>query len=200
MKINYPTDYEVKTTQINEKSVSSADTLSAMSVVSVKGQISDANGQKVTGFNGEIQVVVYDKAIKVTTLDNEKEFMVEDPVKYEERKFKFTDRNNKLFAGKAVVKDGEFEISFMLPKDIKYNFGTGRINYYANDSETGDEAQGYFENFVVGGTNPDIVYETEGPEMQLYLNSVNFVSGDKVNETPVFMAHLRDENGINRVS
>ena len=199
LKINYPTDYEVKTTQINEKSVSSADTLSAMSVVSVKGQISDANGQKVTGFNGEIQVVVYDKAIKVTTLDNEKEFLVEDPVKYEERKFKFTDRNNKLFAGKAVVKDGEFEISFMLPKDIKYNFGTGRINYYANDSETGDEAQGYFENFVVGGTNPDIVYETEGPEMQLYLNSVNFVSGDKVNETPVFMAHLRDENGINRV-
>ena len=120
-------------------------------------------------------------------------------MKYEERKFKFTDRSNKLFAGKAVVKDGEFSFSFMLPKDIKYNFGNGRINYYAFDAENGDEAQGYFENFVVGGTNPDIVYETEGPEMQLYLNNENFVSGAKVNETPVFIAHLKDENGINRV-
>lgn len=199
LKINFPTDYGVKTTEVNENSVSSPDTLRAMSVVNIKGFISDANGQKASGFNGELQMVVYDKAVKVTTLDNEKEFIVEDPVKYEERKFKFTDRSNKLFAGKAVVKDGEFSFSFMLPKDIKYNFGNGRINYYAFDAENGDEAQGHFENFVVGGTNPDIVYETEGPEMQLYLNNENFVSGAKVNETPVFIAHLKDENGINRV-
>ena len=199
LRINYPTNYQIQTTQITESKSTNSDTIRAMSVVKVDGFIADDNGQKAGGFNGELQVVVYDKAIRVTTLDNEGEFWVDEPEKYEERKFKFTNRNNKLFAGKAVVSDGEFSFTFMMPKDIKYNFGTGRINYYAHDTETGDEAQGSFENFVVGGTNPDIVYETEGPEMQLYLNNESFLSGGKVNETPLFIAYLEDENGINRV-
>ncbi|MBN2765432.1 MAG: type IX secretion system sortase PorU [Paludibacteraceae bacterium] len=199
LKITFPTDYDIITTHINENSEFGTDTLRAMSEVSVKGMVAGEDGNIVSGFNGEIQVVVYDKMLRISTLDNEKEFMDADPVKYEERKFKFNDRSNKLFSGKAKVVDGEFNFTFMLPKDLKYNFGRGRINYYAFDNNTGEEAQGNFENFVVGGTNPDIMYETEGPEMELYLNNVSFVSGSKVNETPLFMAYLSDENGINRV-
>ena len=85
----------------------------------------------------------------------------------------------------------------MLPKDIKYNYGSGRINYYAQDDINDYEAQGYFENFTVGGTSINTVEDTEGPIIQLYLNSTNFISGNKVNETPLFIATLSDNNGIN---
>jgi hypothetical protein len=87
----------------------------------------------------------------------------------------------------------------MLPKDIKYNFGTGRINYYAQDNTNNSEAQGKFENFYVGGTNNNSTIDLSGPTVQLYLNVDNFVSGDKVNETPFFMANVSDINGINTV-
>jgi len=33
----------------------------------------------------------------------------------------------------------------------------------------------------------------------LYLNSENFITGDKVNETPLFMANVSDSDGINTV-
>lgn len=199
LKLNYPDKYKIVTTKINDNTVFGTDTLKAMSVVTVSGNVVDANGNVVADFNGDLQAIVYDKLQRIITLDNEKEFYDEDPVKYEERRFKFYDRPNKLFAGKANVKNGLFSFSFMLPKDIKYNFGGGRINYYASNTSDGTEANGYFENFVVGGTNTNYTVETDGPEMQLYLNTEGFVSGDKVNETPLFIAKLNDQNGINRV-
>jgi hypothetical protein len=115
----------------------------------------------------------------------------------------YADRLNKLFSGAVEVKDGRFELVFMLPKDIKYNYGTGRINFYASSEDNGYEAQGYFENFYIGGTNPDIDPALEddetGPDIQMYLNSPVFKSGDKVNETPLFIAHVNDISGINQV-
>ncbi len=189
VKLNYPTKYKVKTSQINGNTDFGADTLRALSVVTVKGFISDESDNLVSGFNGELNVMVYDKAQRITTLNN-----------HSDGTLTYTDRPNVLFSGKADVVNGEFTFTFMLPKDIKYNYGGGRINYYAYDkSNNYDEAQGSFENFIVGGTNTNVQYEQNGPEVKMYLNNSSFVSGDKVNETPLFMAYVSDENGINRV-
>ena len=111
----------------------------------------------------------------------------------------YSDRPNTLFSGKADVKNGIFSFSFMLPKDIKYNYGGGRINYYASDDINNIEAQGYFENLTIGGTTKNFIDETDGPSVNIYLNSDQFVSGDKVNETPVFIANIKDIDGINTV-
>lgn len=186
LRLNFPTTYNIKTTMINDKV--DTDTIRAMSVVKVKGIIEDGSGNKVSSFNGELYVEVFDKVQTITTLNNKLDGSM--TYKY---------RPNILFAGKANVVDGDFIVTFMLPKDIKYNYGGGRINYYANDETNKTEAQGYFENFVVGGTNPNIPNDNAGPEMQLYLNSESFIPGDKVNESPVFMANLMDKSGINRV-
>jgi hypothetical protein len=62
------------------------------------------------------------------------------------------------------------------------------------------EAQGYYENFIVGGgTNIDLNADQAGPELKVYLNSENFVSGGKVNESPLFFARISDVNGVNTV-
>lgn len=186
LKLQYPTNYNIKTTLINDKA--SSDTIRAMSVVKVNGIIEDSNGAKVSNFNGDLYVEVFDKVQTITTLNNEKDGNM--TYKY---------RPNILFAGKANVTNGDFSISFMIPKDIKYNYGGGRINYYANDDLNKTEAQGYFENFIVGGTNLNVTNDNTGPDMQLFLNSESFVSGGQVNESPVFIAKLVDNNGINRV-
>ena len=186
--LNYPTNFQVQTSKINNSTTLGNDTLRALSVDSVQGFIADDKGNLVNNFNGTLHAVVYDKAQRVVSLNNEGDGGLT-----------FTDRSNKLFSGNAQIKDGVFKYSFMLPKDIKYNYGGGRIDYYAQDDINNVEAQGKFENFIVGGTSKVFVNDTIGPTVKLYLNSENFVSGDKVNETPLLIANVTDIDGINTV-
>ena len=188
VRLNYPTDYTIVTTKINNKLIQSVDTLKALSVDSVEGFIADEKGNIVNEFNGTLDVNIYDKNQRITTLDN-----------HGEGTMTYNDRPNVLYSGKASVKNGNFNFSFMIPKDIKYNYGTGRINYYASDTVMNKEAQGYFENFLVGGSSLNYEKETNGPNLNIYLNSDKFVSGGKVNETPMFFAGISDINGINTV-
>jgi len=189
IRLNYPDKYQVITGKINESVSFGNDTLRALSVATIKGFIAEKNGiDTVKNFNGNLHAVVYDKVQRITTLNNEGDGSLT-----------YSDRQNTLFAGDAEVINGTYSFSFKLPKDIKYNYGTGRINYYAHDNVNNFEGQGFFENFLIGGTDSKYVDELDGPDAQLYLNSETFVSGGKVNETPLFIANLTDINGINTV-
>ncbi|HRS24412.1 MAG TPA: T9SS type A sorting domain-containing protein, partial [Paludibacteraceae bacterium] len=178
----------VVTSKINDNVALGKDTLKALSTATVSGFIADQNGNKVSDFNGTVEIVVYDKVEKITTLNNEGDGTLT-----------YYDRSNTLFSGKVKVVNGEFTFTFLLPKDIKYNYGSGRINYYAYDETNNVEAQGYFENFLIGGSSTNLPNDSIGPQIDMYLNSPEFVSGGKVNETPLFVANISDENGINTV-
>jgi hypothetical protein len=188
IKLNYPTKYQVITNKINESASFGNDTLRALSIDTIQGIIADDNGTKIDNFNGNLHAIVYDKVQRITTLNNEGDGAMT-----------YSDRPNILFSGDVKVVNGTYSLTFMLPKDIKYNYGGGRIDYYANDDTNDFEAQGYFENFLIGGTDTNYLNDTIGPEADLYLNSENFVSGGKVNETPLFMANVSDNDGINTV-
>jgi hypothetical protein len=92
-----------------------------------------------------------------------------------------------------------FKIEFIVPKDIRYNYGLGRIVMYAVDEEQGFEANGNLSKMIIGGESKDAVMETDGPNLKIYLNSPYFVSGDKVNPNPLFVAELNDKSGINTI-
>ena len=50
----------------------------------------------------------------------------------------------------------------------------------------------------MGGTSDTAETDTIGPKIrQIYLNDSSFVSGDKVNTTPYFVAKLWDKSGVN---
>ena len=186
LKLSYPTNYTVKTSKINEKADSAI--LNALSVATVSGYIADDKDGLVGDFNGKLHAVIYDKSQEITTLNNDNAGVY----------MTFTDRPNVLFSGDAVVKNGKFSFTFMLPKDIKYNFGSGRINYYAQNDSANVEAQGYYENFIVGGSNPNFIDDTTGPAINVFLNDSLSIAS-KVNETPLFMASISDVDGINTV-
>jgi hypothetical protein len=195
VQLHFPNDYTVTTTSINDDTTLLADTISALSIVKVKGVIKDTMGVLQSNFNGIVNAVIYDKEMTINMLNNHNEDYSNLPAS-----LKYIDRPNILFSGKFQVVKGKFEFTFKVPKDIKYNFGKGKINYYACDTTNKFEAQGYFENIVVGGIDPNSNQNvTNGPETNIYLNTTNFVSGAKVNETPIFYATVMDINGINTV-
>ncbi|MCI5681966.1 MAG: type IX secretion system sortase PorU [Bacteroidales bacterium] len=186
LRLAYPTDYRIMTT-------TQPDTLRALDVQQMEGHIEDENAQVAEWFNGKVNITIYDKLQRVTTRDNdEKDESKKQTVTY-------NDYPNTLFSGSADVVNGRFSYAFMTPKDIRYNYGRGRIVYYAYDPNEGTEAVGHFENFVVGGTGSYLKQDTIGPTISLYLNTPAFTDGGTTYETPRFFADIEDENGINTV-
>ena len=185
IRLNYPTDYQIET-------VTDIDTLHALSEQTVEGQIVDEDRQVVSDFNGKVDITIYDKLQVITTRDNDD--ATDDAVILE-----YKDYPSTIFSGATEVKEGKFAYTFMVPKDIRYNYGNGRIVYYAvsTDGEMPVEAVGHYEKFIIGGTGSIFSADTVGPEMYIYLNSKAFKDGDKTYATPRFFADLYDKNGIN---
>jgi hypothetical protein len=179
------TDYGVKTVKINNHVVEEdvADTLRALAKVTIEGEVTDEAGNLLADFNGTVFPTVYDKFAEIETHGDE------NPSKT------FYLRKNILFNGKTAVTNGRFNFEFIMPKDISYRYGGGRISYYVrNDSVDGS---GYYENVIIGGFNETAEEDNEGPEITLFMNDTTFRSGDITDRNPDLLAYLFDESGIN---
>jgi hypothetical protein len=189
LTLAFPDEYSMDVTEINGIPVSGQSVnIKALEKVTIKGRISDQNGEQVNDFNGLLSVTVFDSEMNITTLDNNKKGFA----------FTYKDYPNTIYLGNDSVRNGEFIFSFTVPKDISYSNTYGKINLYASDNSTRKEASGSYKNFTVGGTSDIAVSDTTGPEIRtMYLNTDNFKDGDKVNSTPVFAAIIWDESGIN---
>lgn len=163
------------------------DTIRALSKVTIKGHLEDFGGNTLTSFNGVLYPSVYDKPKEQMTLGND----ANSPIRT------FDLQTNKLYKGKASVQNGQFEFSFIVPKDIDYSFDLGKISYYAENGAF--DALGSDNRLYVGGVNPNGLNDDIGPDIDIYLNDENFVSGGITDETPQLIAKIFDENGINTV-
>lgn len=163
------------------------DTVKALSHVTVKGHVRDYNGVIMSGFNGVVYPTVFDKPKAQQTLGNDSG----SPV------YTFETQTNKVYTGKASVTNGMFEFSFIVPKDINYSVDYGKISYYAENGTT--DAFGYDTSFLLGGLNANGLADNIVPTIDLYINDENFVSGGITDETPILIADLFDESGINTV-
>ena len=177
LKLNYP-EHEVIT-------ASKPDTIGALQVVNIDGEIIDhRTGLLMNDFNGTAYTTVFDKKKKVLTLNNDGEGVKEYKV-----------RNNILFRGKSTVLNGKFSVSFVVPKDINYSYGLGKISYYAENGVV--DAGGFDTSVVVGGQVGNPEADQLGPDVDLYMNDTTFVFGGMTNESPTIYARLFDVNGIN---
>lgn len=186
MTLAYP-KMRVQTTQVNGKAVSNQpDTLKALDRYTVSGNITDLQGNALNNFNGTVYITVFDKAQTISTKGN-------DPQSIKEN---FQVQRSQLFKGKVKAENGVFTFGFIVPKDINYQLGNGRISYYADNGQT--DANGSYINLMVGGSQGTSSDNT-GPVIKAYLNDEKFVSGSIVNETPVLLLKLSDSSGINIV-
>ena len=190
VKMAYP-EFGMKVTTVNGQSVDgNSISFKALEKITVEGEVLDASGQLVTDFTGIVNPTVKDSKVTVTCLKNSN--------KDDSPAFTFTDYPNTIFIGNDSVRNGKFSFTFTVPKDISYSNLQGKMNLYAVDTESGNEAQGNFDNFIVGGTSDTAETDTIGPEIRaLYLNDTTFVDGGQVNTTPYFVAELWDKSGVN---
>lgn len=187
LKLAYP-KYDVATTKFNGTTISTVlDTVKALQKVTIEGFVKDYNGNKLSNYNGIIYPTVFDKAKTITTLQNHGGSVP----------FVFNSQNSKLFKGKVSVTNGDFSFSFVVPKDIAYNFGKGKLSYYAENQV--EDANGYFTDFYIGGTSDSYAEDTEGPEVELFMNDKSFVFGGITDENPTLLAYVQDIHGINMV-
>jgi hypothetical protein len=190
MTINIP-NYKVKTDRIIGENLQETDTLKALTKVIVKGRIVDDAGNTCSKFNGNIFPSVYDKAIVQKTLGQSDA----SPVVY------FTVQKNILFKGNTTVTKGAFEFAFYVPKDINFEYGKGKISYYAvlKNEDTGeyDDAGYYYDDFIIGGMSDKPLTDNTGPQVNIFMNDDKFVSGGITDPNPVLFLKLKDEHGIN---
>ena len=187
LRLAYP-HYNIITTSLTNKSTGVvADTVNALSQVNVSGEVVDESGKRVENFNGFIYPKVYDKPSVYKTLGTDKGSIPVD----------FTLSDKILYSGIITVKNGVFNFTFMVPRDISYNYGFGKISYYAVDTANFIDAWGGYKELLIGGYDESAENDDEGPEIDLYLNDKNFESGDVVSSSPRLIANIRDEQGIN---
>ena len=191
MRFSYPS-YEVVVDQFNTAPAEeTATTIKAGGNVTVKGRVLDEMGNPATSFNGEVYATVQDNLETITTYNN---------TGFASYPFSYQDRTKMLFTGSNVVTDGNFSFNFPVPLDINYSNENGMINLYAIDAEKEHEGNGTFSNFLIGGTETGATAsDGVGPTMTVYLNTPDFVYGDKVNQTPYLFVELEDADGINTV-
>ena len=183
---------KINTTSINSQLINAEykpDTLGALSRVQITGVIVDEAENIIEDFNGFIKPSVFDKAILTKTL-------AQDNGSYE---VDYLTQKNIIFSGNASVTKGKFSFSFIIPKDINYQVGNGKISYYSLSENKMEDAGGYFNRFFIGGTSSNNIKDDKGPEIDLFLNSTSFVDGGLTHPDPVLIVHLMDENGINVV-
>lgn len=160
--------------------------LKAGSIVKVEGHI-EKQGAENTEFNGQVTATVRDSKALVTCKQQE-------PTA--EKAFTFYDRTKTLFNGSDSVRNGKFSFSFAVPMDISYTNGQGMINVYAINNAKTEAANGFTEQFTLGGTE-SAGNDSIGPSIYCYLNSPSFSNGGNVNATPYFVAQITDKDGIN---
>lgn len=165
------------------------DTINAMSHVKISGKIVLTNGQTDVGFNGYLYPKVFDKKSIYRTLGNDNN---SQPVN-----ISYFDKL--LYQGQISIVNGEFSFEFMLPKDISFQYGSGRISYYAVDTVRFTDASGVYQNLIVGGTDEEIVPDQNGPNVGLYINDFSFKTGGLISDNPVLIARLADPQGINHL-
>ncbi len=162
------------------------DTMRALDKITISGYVADYSNTIIPNYNGIVYPTVYAQMKSISTLNNDGDGV-----------FGYGQQKDVIFKGKASARNGSFEFSFVVPKDIDLEFGTGKVSFYSDNAEF--DANGVYESHQIGGVSANAPDDNTGPDINLFLNDENFVSGGLTDNEPMLFAKLFDENGINTV-
>ncbi len=164
--------------------INDIDTLKSGGKVVITGDIVDQNNEKIKNFNGEVFSEVFDKMSLNQTLGDES------------TPYSFNEWDDIIFRGYSSVINGAFSFEFTVPVNIDYNFDKGRINLFATDTISFQEAIDH-SDLIIGGTSNQFNSDEEGPEINIFIDDINFISGDEVSKSPLLIVEAYDQSGLN---
>lgn len=196
LKLSIP-KIDVVLTKINNTEIGNySGHIRALDKVKIEGQIQTSQGQFLSDFNGKVAIQVFDKFISKRTLANDNTVVGNSRFR-----MNFNTLGEVIFRGNATVKNGVFSLEFMMPKDIQQEIGKGKFSFYAQkDSQILEDYTGANLEISIGGINPDAAEDNIPPKVELYMNDETFINGGNTTPSPLFIAKIEDENGINTAS
>lgn len=159
--------------------------IKALSNVTVRGEIITDVGEKVNTFNGKLEATLFDKETNFKTLGNEN------------LPFEYHEWYNRLFRGKATVTNGEFEFEFIIPKNIAYSIGAGKLSLYAYHNTEHSDASGFSQDFTIGSSEDNVINDSGSPTIVMYMDDFTFTNGGITGSNTRLLARLSDPSGIN---
>jgi hypothetical protein len=182
---------KIKLTKVNDIPLSQTTAnFKSLAKMKVSGEITDENDLLLTNYNGEVSTTIFDKNIAKATLNNDGN---SPPIN-------FSSLGETIFRGNASIKNGLFEFSFVVPRDIRIPLANGKISFYAKKQQALENENGFDTSIRIGGINENAIQDNISPKVKLYMNDESFVSGGITNSSPFLVAFLEDENGINTAS
>ncbi len=177
MRLGMP-DLQVKLTQVTP------DTLSALSLVNLKGEVWQRGGSQKTDFQGKAYVLGFDSQRKKV-----------HQIETQSANVSYDLPGLAIFRGEALVEGGRFEASFVVPKDISYGGNTARVSVYVfNESQDGAGAR---DSLVILGSDTTVV-DTMGPQITIsFQEKPDFAEGDIIPPSATLLLSIFDEHGIN---
>lgn len=160
----------------------SSDTLKALSTVTISGRVLNNDAFTDTDFNGILEASVFDKAGSFKTLGNES------------TPFTYKQWSTLVFKGQATVENGTFEFSFVVPKNIAYAAGEGRMDLFAKAE---NKTAAGVSLITIGGSSTEPDTDTTPPLLAAFMNDTTFVNGGIVASNARLVVRLSDESGIN---
>jgi hypothetical protein len=161
----------------------SPDTLSALSLITVAGEVKNGAGQLMASFDGIAKILAFDsQRARIHTMPGggQVRYALPGPI---------------MFRGDAEVKQGKFQASFVVPKDISYGGNTGRISVYLAGQD--NDGAGVRDSLVIRGSDTTVI-DTTGPEISLTFDDrLSFTGGEVILPNSVLNLSLYDEYGIN---
>src|SRR5690606_26634418 len=114
-------------THINDTPINDfTGSLEALSHIKMKGEVTNESGTLLSNYSGELAVQIFDKKISRTTLGNDG--WTENGQLYT---MDFDVLGETIFRGNASVVGGNFEFSFVVPKDTRIPIDYGRVSFYS---------------------------------------------------------------------
>ena len=195
MKLAIPKP-NIRITEINDILINEfTEPLQGLSSVKIEGQIDDEFGNKIDDYQGELVTTVFDKNIDRSTLGNDGTSQNDSPIILD-----FTTLGEVLFRGRSSIENGDFNVNFIVPRDVVMEVGNGKMSFYSKSNANLMDQNGSNLDVLIGGINEDADEDNMGPEIELFMNDEAFISGGITNENPHLLVKLFDENGINTSS
>ena len=187
LRLSQP-ENRVRVTHINAEEVTDSTDMTAdvLSRVTVQGEIQDKEGNLIEDFDGTLYPIVFDREMRSTTLANDNPGT----------QVTFWQQKNVLYKGSHEVKKGHFEYSFLVPRDVPYEYAYAKLSHYAK-STAADHATGSFMRLKLGGMSDVEIDDMPAPEITLYLGDTNFRPGGLTGTSPTLLASITDSAGIN---
>ncbi|MCM1452782.1 MAG: type IX secretion system sortase PorU [Clostridium sp.] len=162
--------------------------IAALQRVDLEGSVTTPDGRVLEDFNGSVTVSIYDAERSMLTKGKREH----------NKEIAFDQRGEKLFAGSAKVENGRFKINVAMPAEISDNFRPATINMYAYADDMSADAAGVNRDCYVYGFDESAPADNTPPSIdRLVLNHDSFADGGTVNDTPMLIADVSDDVGIN---